>query len=131
MQDLRIVDQWFDPMILALIQHHFNSSVCAETGYEPFTMMMGSADALYYKLQPEIEKAASSIDLVRRLDENIKLIREISSQHQAERKLVVYNDSSPCIRYYITNYLVIIILYIYIYLSVSESLIDSQQSRSN
>ena len=47
------------------------------------------------------------------------------------RKLVVYNDSSPCIRYYVTNYLVIIILYIYIYLSVSESLIDSQQSRSN
>ena len=77
-QDLRIVNQWSDPMILALVQHHFNSSICAETGYEPFTMMMGSADALYYKLEPEIQKATISTDFVRRLDENIKLIIEIS-----------------------------------------------------
>ena len=71
-------------MILALVQHHFNSSICAETGYEPFTMMMGSADALYYKLEPEIEKATVATDFVRRLDENLKTIREISSQHQAD-----------------------------------------------
>ena len=72
-----------DPTILALIQHHFNSSVCAETGHQSFVMMMGSADALYYQIEPEIEKAAIATDFVKHLDENIRLIREISSQYHA------------------------------------------------
>ena len=46
MHDLRIIDQWADPMVLALVQHHFNISVCAETNYRPFSMMMGSFDDL-------------------------------------------------------------------------------------
>ena len=46
--------------------------------------MMGSADTLYYQLEPEIDKASVSTDFVKRLDANLKLIREISAQHQAD-----------------------------------------------
>ena len=82
--DLIIIDQWYDPMVLALIQHHFNSSVCAETNYQPFSMMMGSADALYYQLKSEIDNASVATDFVKRLDENLKLIRDISTKYQVD-----------------------------------------------
>ncbi len=81
--DLRIIDQWADPMVLALVQHHFNSSVWTETNYRPFSMMMGSADDLYYQLKPEIDKASVATDFVERLDENLKTIRDISTKYQA------------------------------------------------
>ena len=81
---MRIIDQWSDPMILALIQHRFNSSVCAETGCQPFSMMMDSTDALYYQLEPEIDKADIATDFVKRLDTNLSLVREVSAQHQAD-----------------------------------------------
>ncbi len=63
--DLRIIDQWADPMVLALVQYHFNSSVCAETQYKPFSMMMGTADDLYYQLKPGIDTASAATDFVK------------------------------------------------------------------
>ena len=83
-QDLRIVDQWADPMVLALVQYHFNSSVCKETQYKPFSMMMGSADDLYYQLKPGIDQASAATDFVKLLDKNLKTIRDISAQFQAD-----------------------------------------------
>ena len=71
-------------MILSLMQHHFNNSVSAETGHKPFSMMMDSADTLYYQLEPEIYKASVSTVFVKRLDANLKLIRDISAQHQVD-----------------------------------------------
>ena len=81
--DLRLKDQWADPLVLALVQYHFNSSACKETGYQPYSMMMGSADELYYHIEADMSKRDISADFVKRLDDNLKIIREASAAYQA------------------------------------------------
>ena len=46
--------------------------------------MMGSADDLYYQLKPGIDQASAATDFVKLLDKNLKTIRDISAQFQAD-----------------------------------------------
>ena len=55
--DLRLKTSWSDPLFISLLQFHFNSSLSREAGIAPFYAMMGSANDVYYKLDPDIPPA--------------------------------------------------------------------------
>jgi hypothetical protein len=80
--DLRMKKRWADPKILSLIQFHFNSSLSSESGLEPFKAMFGTADATYFRLNPELRPAEYQTAYVKELDECLKLLRVISKEHQ-------------------------------------------------
>jgi exodeoxyribonuclease III len=82
--DLRLKHSWSDPMFISLLQFHFNSSLSREAGIAPFHAMMGSADEVYYKLDPDVSPAKLQTAYVKLLDKNLKLVRTISKEYQAK-----------------------------------------------
>ncbi len=80
--DERLKDKWCDRLILSLIQFHLNSSLNAEIGVEPFKATFGSADSDYYKIDSKLSPEEFETSYVKLLDENLKIIREISKQYQ-------------------------------------------------
>ena len=81
--DLRLKDEWSDPLILGLIQFHFNSSLSREAGIAPFHAMFGSQDDTYYSLDPKLAIKDIQTSYIQLLDQSLKTLREISSKHQA------------------------------------------------
>jgi hypothetical protein len=65
-------DCWSDPLILALIQFHLNSSLSSESGIIPFQAMLGSADLTYYKLDTKTRPEKLQTKYVKLLDDNLK-----------------------------------------------------------
>ena len=82
--DLRMKDKWSDPMILSLIQFHFNSSVSSEAGIAPFKALFGSDDETYGHLPEHLRPEEYQTEFVRRLDDSLRLLRAISAAHQAK-----------------------------------------------
>jgi hypothetical protein len=80
--DLRLKDSWSDPLLISLVQFHFNSSISRETGVAPFAAMFGSIDQTYFQLDPTIPASQLQTQYLKLLDKNLKIIREISSAHQ-------------------------------------------------
>ena len=82
--DLRMVSKWSDPTILALIIFTLNDSINSETGCRAFDLKFGSQDGPYLKLpniQPNPENSQKWLTL---LNEDLRIIREISTKFQAE-----------------------------------------------
>lgn len=91
-QDLRISHQWSDPTIIQLIAHACNSMLHSETNYSPMELKFGSAD-LPYMMLPDNEITAVHIPpILQQLNDNIKIIRELS--HTYQQQLVVDRDNS-------------------------------------
>jgi hypothetical protein len=82
--DLRLKDEWSDPLILGLIQFHFNSSLSREACIAPFHAMFGSQDDTYYSLDPKLAMKDIQTSYIQLLDKSLKILREISSEHQAK-----------------------------------------------
>lgn len=82
--DLRIKDKWSDPKILALIQLHFNGSVSSEAGIEPFKALFGSDDDTYYRLNPKLKPQEYQTAYVKRLDDALVQLRQISADFQQQ-----------------------------------------------
>ena len=82
--DLRLKDCWADPMLISLVQFHFNSSASREAGIIPFAAMFGSVDETYYQLDPQVPASQLQAQYLKLLDKNLKIVREISAAHQAE-----------------------------------------------
>ena len=81
--DERVKDRWSSPTILPLVQYMINSHVSSETGVVPFQAVFGTVDATYFCLP---EGGADVHDLhtyVKLLDDNIALLKDISSRFQA------------------------------------------------
>lgn len=66
--DFRIKSKWSDPKVLKLVQYHFNSSLSSEAGLEPFKAMFGSADEIYYRLDPDLNPKDYQTSYVKELD---------------------------------------------------------------
>jgi hypothetical protein len=85
--DERVQHQWSSPTILPLIQFLLNSFDNSEAGVIPFHAHFGSADATYFKLPALVAGKESDSMLtshyVKLLDENLKLLHDISKDHQA------------------------------------------------
>jgi hypothetical protein len=88
-------DEWSEPLIIKLVQFHFNSSLSSESGLIPFHAMLGSAVETYYKLDPNLPPSEYQTEYVRLLDVTLKVLRDISSIHQSAIvvKRTAHNDS--------------------------------------
>ena len=82
--DERIARKWSDDTVLPLINFELASYPTSETGgYTPFQLKYGTSDAAYFRLPDELEPGSNVPVFIRTLDDNIRTIREVSSQAQA------------------------------------------------
>ena len=79
--DSRISDVFDDPTVIPSVQYILNEHVSAETGYSPFELTFGSADANYSELLKDVKGDPSHV-LLRRLNDNLKLLRKASKAFQ-------------------------------------------------
>jgi ribosomal protein L21E len=87
--DERVAKQWSDPTVLPFIQYLLNSTDNSEAGIIPFHAHFGNADATYHQLPTTLEEggdgsSSATHNYVKLLDNNLKLIRAISKEHQAK-----------------------------------------------
>ena len=80
--DLRLKDQWSDPILIALVQFHFNSSLSRESGVEPFKATFGTGDDIYLHLNPKTASKDSKIQYIKDLDMKLKTLRDASAKFQ-------------------------------------------------
>lgn len=87
--DERVKDRWSSPTVLPLIQFIINSHESSETGVVPFHAHFGSADATYFRMPEPGEEGDSTQRVhayIKLLDENLRVLTDISKRHQ--QKLV-------------------------------------------
>jgi hypothetical protein len=83
--DERMLHRWSDETILPLINFMMASFPTKETGgLTPFQLKYGTQDAKYFKLPEPLEPGASCHALLKKLDEEIKTVREVSRNFQKE-----------------------------------------------
>ena len=83
--DERIVDKWSSPTVLPLIQFMINSNDNSETGVVPLQAHFGTAEATYFRLPMGLKSDSEKInEFVKLLDQNIKILRDVSNKHQRE-----------------------------------------------
>ena len=90
--DERIAHKWSDDIVISLIQHHCNSMFHRETGFSAFELKFGSLDKSYMMLPDSDVIDSNAPDVLRRLNENLKDIRDIS--HKWQQDLVQKRDNS-------------------------------------
>jgi hypothetical protein len=75
------VDVFDDPKVIPSVQHIMNDHVSSETGYSPFELTFGSVDKIYNNLLSGEVKERTHV-LLKRLNESLKVIREVSREYQ-------------------------------------------------
>ena len=81
----RLIDCWSDDMVLPLINFALASFPTSETGgLTPFQLKYGTQDAEYFKLPDTLNTASTCHEILRRLDDNLKIVREISFRTQTD-----------------------------------------------
>jgi hypothetical protein len=78
-------DIFADKTMIPAVQFILNDEVNSETGYRPFELTFGSTDANYTKI-PEGGFQEQANEYLTRLNYNLSLVREISTEYQ--QKLV-------------------------------------------
>lgn len=84
--DERCKSTWSSPTVLPIIQLILNEHTSSETGVTPFHAQFGDADAIYAKIPAGLPTLESTHSYIRLLDANLKMIREISAEYQANIK---------------------------------------------
>jgi hypothetical protein len=74
--------QWSEPIIISLIQHQLNYMTYTETGFSAFELEFGTLDSVDYKILPEDNIQEKSPVILKKLNENLKIIRDISDDWQ-------------------------------------------------
>ena len=98
--DERVVDRWSDSNIISLINFTLNSRQTPETGsYTPFQLKFGTQDAEHFKLPVNISTGAKAIECLKQLDEDLRIIRELSIQAQQELVLERQTKDAPAAHY--------------------------------
>jgi len=77
--DKRLVDRWSDKTVLPLINFALCSHNTSETGGPtPFQLKYGTQDAEFFRLPADLEPGARNHEILRRLDQDLRTIRDIS-----------------------------------------------------
>ena len=83
--DERIARMWSDDTVLPLINFELASYPTSETGgYTPFQLKYGTQDASYFRLPEGLTPGEDIPTLIRKLDKNIRAVREQSLKLQYE-----------------------------------------------
>jgi hypothetical protein len=81
--DERMTHRWSDDTILPLINFEMASFPTKETGgLTPFQLKYGTQDAKYFMLPEPLEPGAKCHELLKRLDEDVRTVREVSKNLQ-------------------------------------------------
>jgi len=88
--DFRIRNDWSSPWLVGLIRFMLNNRRHSESPYSAFELMFGSRDAEFFRL-PDKESGEWHLDWLTSLNENLKVLRELTDKFQkeliAERKI--------------------------------------------
>ena len=88
--DFRIRNDWSSPWLVGLIRFMLNNRRHSESPYSAFELMFGSRDAEFFRL-PDKESGDWHLDWLTSLNENLKVLRELTDKFQkeliAERKM--------------------------------------------
>jgi hypothetical protein len=83
--DTRLIDRWSSVAVLPLINFALNNRPTPETGgFTPFQLKYGTQDAEYFRLPLDITPGQRVSETLKLLDEDLRIIRELSSNAQAE-----------------------------------------------
>jgi hypothetical protein len=82
--DERIGKDWSDITVLPWIFYILNSTYSSESGKTPYELHFGTSDALYYALEEHINETEATNAYIVRLDNNLKLLRQISKEYQEQ-----------------------------------------------
>lgn len=100
--DERVNEQWSDPEHLQWVFHIINDSVSSESGLKPYHATFGDQSATYLTMPPDLPEPERAHEYVRRLNENLQLLKQISSEHQRkvqEERLKVNREDARKNRY--------------------------------
>ena len=97
--DSRIEDVFDDPTVIPSIQYIMNSKVSSESSeaHTPFELMFGSTDAVYTNLLDNVMDNAPDVShvLLRRLNENLLMLRNASREYQQRLVDQRLRDNNP------------------------------------
>jgi hypothetical protein len=94
--DTRAKDKWGTVYFLSLVDLALNSEINSETGVIPMHAMFGSASNPYFSMTPSAQTDTRSSALVRAIDADLRLIKEIivtTAQRRVNARLLVNNPS--------------------------------------
>ncbi len=80
----RLHKTWSEPQVIATIQFILNSEISRETSLSPFEYTFGSDDRPYFRLPEIMENTDMATAYMRTLNENLKLVRQVAKEVQAE-----------------------------------------------
>ena len=98
--DERMIHKWSDDTILPLINFAMASFPTKETGgLTPFQLKYGTQDAKYFRLPEPLEPGAKCHTLLKKMDEDIKMVRDASKKLQQEIAAERARDSESVPQY--------------------------------
>lgn len=80
--DERVNNSWSDPEHLQWVFHIINDSVSSESGIKPYHATFGDQAATYLTMPPNLPEPERAHEYVRRLNDNLQLLKQISDDHQ-------------------------------------------------
>ena len=93
--DERLLDRWSSDDVIYLVQYWLNSQVSTETGLTPFHAHFGTADSTYLRLPKAGAAAETAHAFVKLLDDNLRVLWEISQKHQLQIVARRAGDEDP------------------------------------
>jgi hypothetical protein len=84
--DERANKRWGHPTYYLLVKHVINASKSSETGFTPYELEFGSADAKYFTLPdgPDLPIGDRAPQFLKQLDSDLKRLRQMSKKFQDE-----------------------------------------------
>jgi hypothetical protein len=83
----RMIKSWAKPRIIATIQFIMNSEISSETFLSPFEYVFGSVDASYFKLPTVLEENELSVEYLKVLNENLRIVRDVAKEVQRREQM--------------------------------------------
>lgn len=80
----RLQDKWSRPSIIGWIQLMMNMMDDSETGVSPLALTFGSADSTHFDVPKTLDKKAEAHKYLKLLNEDLQLVRDVSSKFQLE-----------------------------------------------
>ena len=103
--DKRLNDRWSNDTVLPLVNFALCSHETPENGgYTPFQMKYGTQDAEYFRLPANLTPGARAHEILKRLDEDLRTIRSISIEKQAEIIQDRKKNDKPHTQYAVGDY---------------------------